>query len=77
MKITVTKLRQNLYRYLDRVVETGVPIEVERKGHSIRIVSGGRKSKLENLKAHDVMAVAPEEIIHGEWSVEWDGGKGL
>jgi len=52
------------------VVETGVPVEVERKGHSIRIVSGGRKSKLVNLRVHDVLAVAPEEIIHGEWSVE-------
>lgn len=77
MKTTVTKLRQNLYRYLDRVVETGVPIEVERKGHTIRIVSGVRKSKLENLRAHDALAVTPEEIIHGDWLVEWDGGKEL
>ncbi len=77
MKTTVTKLRQNLYRYLDRVVESGVPIEVERKGHTIRIISGGRKSKLENLRDHDVLAVDPDEIIYGDWSAEWDGGKEL
>jgi len=36
--MTASKLRQNIYRALDEVIETGVPLEIERKGKRLRIV---------------------------------------
>ena len=37
--ITASSLRQNIYTILDEVLETGVPVEIERKGQILRIVS--------------------------------------
>jgi len=38
MKYSATKLRQNLYHLLDMVIEDGTVIEIERKGHILKIV---------------------------------------
>ena len=32
MPVTASKLRENIYRILDQVLETGVPVEIERRG---------------------------------------------
>ncbi len=50
IKITATSFRKNLYALLDRVIETGNPIDIERKGKIIRILAIEPKSKLSNLK---------------------------
>ena len=36
--ISATKLRRNLYDILDSVLDTGIPVEVERNGRRLRIV---------------------------------------
>ena len=77
MKITATSLRRNLYALLDRVIETGNPIEIERKGKIIRIISSEPKSKLSNLKRHDIINGRPDDIISIDWSKEWKGGENL
>ncbi len=77
MKITATSFRKNLYALLDRVIETGNPIEIERKGKIIRIVTTEPKSKLSNLKKHDILRGNPEDIISIDWSKEWKGEKNL
>ncbi|MCK4542739.1 MAG: hypothetical protein KAU17_10950 [Spirochaetales bacterium] len=43
MPISATKLRQDLYNILDQVIETGVPLEIARKGHIVKIVPENRK----------------------------------
>lgn len=77
MKITATSFRKNLYELLDRVIETGNPIEIERKGKIIRIITTEPKSKLSNLKKHDILHGNPEDIISIDWSKEWKGEKNL
>lgn len=37
MAITASQLRQDVYRLLDHVLETGVPLEIERGGRRLRI----------------------------------------
>src|SRR5438132_542292 len=54
MRITASKLRENVYRILDEVVETGVPVEVVRKGAVVRIVAEKPVSKLARLKKRKV-----------------------
>ena len=76
MAISVTKLRANLYEIVDRVIETGVPVEIERKGKRIRLEPAERKSKLEKLAKNPHTIVGdPEEIVHMDWSAEWSEGR--
>ena len=71
MKITPTRLRQELYRILDRVIETGVPVEIARRGKTLKIVLEEEKSRLERLEPHDIMVCDPEELVHIDWSEYW------
>jgi prevent-host-death family protein len=73
--ITASKLRENVYRILDQVLETGVPIEIVRRGKKLRIVPSGERpagGRLDNLpERHHVIAGDPEDLIHVDWSKRW------
>jgi prevent-host-death family protein len=74
MKITASKLRENIYKVLDQVIETGVPVEIERHGRSLRIVPGDEtpRSKLARLELRPKTIVGnPEDLVHLDWSAEW------
>jgi len=72
MRFTATNLRANLYKVLDRVLKTGVPVEINRQGKLLKIVPMKPKAKLDNLKPHpDYLAVKPESLVHTDWSKEW------
>jgi len=71
MRITASKLRENVYRILDGVIETGVPVEVVRKGVVVRIVSEKVVSKIDRLKKRDIFVGDPDDIIGMDWSKEW------
>jgi hypothetical protein len=58
MPITASRLRENVYRILDSVLETGVPVEVRHKG------------KLSRLKKRPYLLRDPESIIHLDWLQE-------
>jgi len=72
-KLSATELRQNLYRILDEVLETGIPAVVNRKGRKILIAAEGAPGKLDRLEHHDVLKGDPEEIVHLDWSGSWSG----
>jgi prevent-host-death family protein len=69
MKVTATELRQNLYRIIDTVLETGEPVEVARKGGTVRIVPDRKASIWDRLEVHDVIA----GDIEKPWDGVWDG----
>ena len=69
MKVSTTELRQNLYRIIDSVLETGEPVEVVRKGRAVRIVPDTRSSIWDRLEVHDVIVGE----IEGPWQDIWDG----
>jgi hypothetical protein len=71
MIVTASKLRANIYNLLDKVLETGVAVEIHRKDKILKIVSVEAPSKLSNLKKHNVLAVAPGDIVHMDWSDQW------
>ena len=63
-------------RVLDQVLETGIPVEIERYGRRLRIVAeksgqGAAPGKLTRLKARRLLRVAPEALVHVDWSREW------
>lgn len=71
MTISASVLRQNIYKTLDRILETGIPVEIERKSRRLRIVPIEKKSKLSNLKRRNSINGDPESIVHIDWSGEW------
>lgn len=74
MAITASELRQDIYRLLDEVLETGVPLEVERRGRRVRVVPEETPSKLARLTPHPGTIVGdPEDIVHMDWSADWRG----
>lgn len=75
-RLTASKLRANVYRVLDQMIETGVPVEIERHGRRLRIVpaSAGRfpaPGKLQRFKPRRYLRCAPAALVHIDWSWEW------
>ena len=72
MAISVTELRSNIYKLLDQVIATGLPLEIQRKGKIVRLVPEQTRSKLDNLVPHpNAFDGAPEDFVHIDWSSEW------
>lgn len=72
MSVTASELRANIYQLLDRVLETGVPLEVARGVRRLRIVAVDQPSRLDGLPARpEVMKGDPDELVHLDWSSEW------
>ena len=72
MPLTVTKLRANIYKVLDSVLETGGSVEVQRRGKRLKISPVKSSSKLQNLIPRpDAIAGNPEDIIHLDGYKEW------
>lgn len=73
MTVNPTELRANLYRLLDEVLETGIPLEIERNGRRLRIVADPPTSKLDRLVPHPGTIIGdPEDIVEMDWSVYWN-----
>jgi hypothetical protein len=76
MALTASKLRANVYRLLDEVLDTGKPLEIERNGKLLVIAPKEEKkkgSKLDNLPQRQGAIVGdPDELIHMDWSSEWN-----
>jgi hypothetical protein len=71
-KVTATQLRKNINKLLDDVLQSNIPLKVERKGKKIIISAAQRTSKMAGLRPHpDCIAGDPEEPIHSDWSGEW------
>jgi hypothetical protein len=70
-RLKASSLRENIYRILDQVADTGIPVEVERHGKILKIVLEERRSKLENLQPRPYLLEDPEELVHLDWSGEW------
>jgi hypothetical protein len=75
MALTASKLRANVYRLLDQVLETGKPLEIERNG-KLLVISPKEKEKesiWDRLPRREGFIVGdPDELIHIDWSSEWN-----
>ena len=72
MPYTATDLRKNIYKILDRVLEEGVPIEVERNGRLLRIQPVDIEHAVSRLKPmKDLIVGDPAALEHIDWSNEW------
>lgn len=69
--LTPSRLRANLYRILDKVIDTGRPVSIRRRGYRLSIVIV-RKRDLGLLKPHpDYLKGDRDDIVHIDWSDQW------
>jgi antitoxin (DNA-binding transcriptional repressor) of toxin-antitoxin stability system len=72
MRVTASKLRENVYQILDEAIATGVPVEIIRKGKVLKIVPDKPVSKLDRLRPRKNIFVGnSDDIIGMDWSKEW------
>jgi hypothetical protein len=70
---TASRLRANIYRMLDEVLETGQPLEIERNGKTLVIAPKEERSIWDRLPRREGFIVGdPDELIHIDWSSEWN-----
>ncbi len=74
MTITASKLRSNIYQILDRVLQTGEPVGISRRGKIIKIVPPFEPSKLDRIKKIGKINGDQESLVHMNWAREWKGG---
>jgi len=71
MQVTISKLRADIYRLLDRVAATGEPLEVHRKGKKIVIATEPTADKLSRLKKRSCITGNPVDLAGVRWPAEW------
>jgi hypothetical protein len=76
--ITSSDLRKNVYRLLDRVLETRQPLFIRRRGRIVRITPELEPgSKFSRLKRRVCVRGNPEDLVHVDWTETWTGAKGV
>ena len=72
MAITASDLRQDIYRILDSVLDSGQPVEVERRGRRLKIAPVVPASKLSRLVPRTTFLRGdPDDLISIDWSDTW------
>lgn len=69
--MSITALRNKIFKVVDQVIKTGIPAVIERKNHRLKIVLEEKKSKLDNLKPHDCIVGDPKDLVKLKVA-EWD-----
>lgn len=70
--ITASQLRQDVYRLLDQVLDSGRPLEIERNGRLLRITPAGAGSRLERVATRpDLVTGDPADLAEVDWSDSW------
>ncbi len=69
--VTPTELRSNIYQLLDEIIQTGVPIEIDRNGVKLKITTIEPVNKLKNLVPHpDFVNGDPDDLPTLTWEDE-------
>jgi len=71
-QVSDIKIQKDILRLLDKVVKTGVPLEIERKGKRLLISPAKKRRDLNCLEKHpDFIVGNPDDLIHIDWTSEW------
>ena len=67
---TVRNNQKDIFQILDKVAETGMPLEIKRRGK--RLIICPAENKLDRLEPHPEFIVGnPDDLVHIDWSTEW------
>ncbi len=69
--VSPTELRSNIYNLLDEVLNSGVPIEINKGGKLLRIVPVAKIDKLLNLVSRPgVIKGNSDDLVNISWEKE-------
>ena len=69
--ITPNELRENIYQILDEILNTGVPVKINKGGRNLIIAPIKSIDKLQNLRRRkNVIKGDPEDLVHITWDKE-------
>ncbi len=69
--VSPTELRSNIYKLLDEVLNSGVPIEINKGGKLLRIIPVEKSDKLKNLVSRpNVIVGNPDDLVDISWEKE-------
>lgn len=72
MAISASQLRQNVYRLLDQVLSTGMPLEIERNGRLLRITPAETGSRIERVTPRPALITGDAaDLASLDWSESW------
>lgn len=63
MALTASELRRNIYRLLDQVLETGIPLEIQRGDQTLKISAVDGPSKIDGLPLRNLFSCDPDELV--------------
>jgi antitoxin (DNA-binding transcriptional repressor) of toxin-antitoxin stability system len=70
-RVSPTGLRSNIYKLLDEVLSSGIPIEINKGGKLLRIIPVEKSNKLANLSSRpDVIVGNPDDLADISWEKE-------
>ncbi len=71
-RMNASRLRSDIYRVLDSVIDTGEPVEIERRGRVVKITVEPVAGKLDRLiERPGVIRGEPGDLVDLEWSSSW------
>ena len=71
-RVTLSELRSDLYRLADRVLESGEPLEIARKGRTLRLVAEPAADRLDRVRPiPGLIAGDPDALADLDWVGEW------
>jgi hypothetical protein len=72
MAVSISKLRSDIYRLLDHVLESGEPLEIERRGKILRVTAEQPASKIDRIVPIPGLIVGdPQDLVSIDWSEQW------
>lgn len=69
-RLTLTSLREKLFEVADRVIDTGVPIAIERRGKTLLLALQTPTPRLARLRRRKLIRGAPGLLVGvkaGKW----------
>jgi hypothetical protein len=71
-QVSDLNIQNDIFQLLDKVIKTGVPVEIERKGKRLLISPAEKRRDLDSLEEHPEYIVGnPDDLVHIDWSTEW------
>lgn len=69
--VSPTELRSNIYKLLDEVLNSGIPLENKKGEKLLRIIPVEKPNKLVNLTARpNVISGDPDDLVDISWEKE-------
>lgn len=78
--VTPSQMRQDIYRLIDRVLETGEPLVIKRRDRTLRLIPDDLPPdrRLARIRTNPNLVVGdPNDLVSPDWSDIWQPDESL